>query len=76
MTDCTVEDLDICLIICAKMFWFLFKPKTKRGISDKIFAQGTVSKMSRKIAFCEGKVLDTDGSILATGSGVFKLIRD
>lgn len=44
--------------------------------SNKIFAKGTVSKTSRKIAFCEGKVLDTDGSILATGSGVFKLIRD
>ena len=44
--------------------------------SDKIFAQGTVNKTSRKIAFCEGKVLDADGSILATGSGVFKLIRD
>ena len=40
------------------------------------FLQGTVSKTSRKIAFCEGKVLDADRSILATGSGVFKLIRD
>ena len=44
--------------------------------SDKIFAQGTVCKTSRKISFCEGKVLDADGSVLATGSGVFKLIRE
>ena len=43
--------------------------------SKKIFATGLIKKRTKRLAFCEGTVTDTNKKILSTSAGVFKLIR-
>ncbi|MEL6946991.1 MAG: PaaI family thioesterase [Pseudomonadota bacterium] len=41
---------------------------------QEICAAGWVRRAGRSVCFCEGKVTDGDGTVLATASGVFKKI--
>jgi acyl-CoA thioesterase len=44
--------------------------------SGEIFAEAKVLQQGYKIAFTEGEIKDSNGNIIAKGTGIFKLIRD
>jgi len=37
-----------------------------------VYAVGRVSRAGRSVAFCNGEVFDSEGTLVATGTGVFK----
>ena len=41
----------------------------------KIFAHGFISRRTHKLAFCEGKITDSNKNVLSMGTAVFKLVR-
>ncbi|MDX8290964.1 PaaI family thioesterase [Metabacillus indicus] len=42
----------------------------------EIYAEGKILQLGYKTAFMEGEIRDSEGKLLAKGSGTFKLIRD
>lgn len=44
--------------------------------SGEIYAEGKILQLGYKTAFMEGEIRDSEGKLLAKGSGTFKLIRD
>jgi acyl-CoA thioesterase len=43
--------------------------------AGEIFAEAKVLKLGYKIAFAEGEIKDSNGNVIAKGTGTFKLIR-
>ncbi len=50
---------------------FIMETKDKQ-----LFAKGLITRRTHKLAFCQGSVNDSENNVLATSSGVFKLIRE
>lgn len=42
----------------------------------EIYAEGKILQLGYKTAFMEGEIRDSEGKLLAKGSGTFKLIRE
>ena len=42
---------------------------------SEVVIEARCLRMGRSMAFCEGKVLDLDGQLLATATGTFKIVR-
>ncbi len=42
---------------------------------EKIYATGSITRRTHRLAFCEGSITDKNKNILSTSTGVFKLIR-
>ncbi len=49
---------------------YLAQPK-----SDHVYAVGKVSRAGGSVVYSNGEVFDDEGTLLATGSGVFKRVR-
>ena len=44
--------------------------------AGEIYAEAKILQEGYKTAFAEGEIKDSDGNLIAKGTGVFKLIRD
>lgn len=64
------DDADQKVVTLTLTVNYLAQPK-----SDHVFAVGKVSRAGGSVVYSNGEIFDDEGTLLATGSGVFKRVR-